>query len=185
MKLKKLILTALTIIISTFLFAQQEVATAESIMNDAFAKAKVENKNVFVMFHASWCGWCKKMDASMKKEAVEDMFESNYVIEHLVVKESKNNKYLENPGASEVLDENGGAKSGIPYWLIFDSDGKLLADSKMLKDEMTLIGKGSNIGCPGTQTEVEAFTYKLKETSDLTEEELSIIATEFRKNSPD
>ena len=184
MNLKTLVLTVLTIIISTFSYAQEEVATAETIMNEAFEKAKIENKNVIIMFHASWCGWCKKMDASIKKETVKDMFESNYVIEHLVVKESKNNKHLENPGAAEVLDKNGGAKSGIPYWLIFDSDGKLLADSKMLKDEMTLMGKGSNIGCPGTQAEVKAFTYKLKETSDLTEEELRVIATEFRKNSP-
>jgi thiol-disulfide isomerase/thioredoxin len=184
MKLKITLVTIFTIIISTFTNAQEEVATAESIMNKAFAKAKVENKNVFIMFHASWCGWCKKMDASMNLESTKEMFESNYVIEHLVVKESKNNKHLENPGAAEILKENGGEKSGIPYWLIFDKDGILLADSKMLKDEMTLIGKGSNIGCPGTQPEVEAFLFKLRETSNLSEDELNIIATEFRKNSP-
>jgi len=183
MKLKKLILTILTIIISTYTFAQEDVATAESIMNNAFDKAKVENKNVFVIFHASWCGWCKKMDASMNLTSTNDMFESNYVIEHLVVKESKNNKHLENPGAAEILSENGGETSGIPYWLIFDNNGTLLADSKMLKDEMTLKGKGSNIGCPGTEAEVEAFNYKLKETSNLSEADLKIIAEEFRKNS--
>ncbi len=182
MKLRSLVLTILTIIISNSSYAQEEIATAETIMNNAFSKAKVENKNVFILFHASWCGWCKKMDDTLKKESVNNMFEANYVMEYLVIMESKNNKHLENPGATQIFDENGGARSGIPYWLIFNSDGKLLADSKMLDDEMTLIGKGSNIGCPVTKKELKAFKYKLKETSDLTEEELDIIASEFRKN---
>ena len=58
MKLKLLILSLAIIIV------QQSVAQekASTILKDAYKQAKIEKKNVFVIFHASWCGWCKKMD---------------------------------------------------------------------------------------------------------------------------
>ena len=50
----------------------------------------------------------------------------NYIITHLTVKENKENKHLENPGALALLDQLKGKKQGIPYWVIFDKKGKLL-----------------------------------------------------------
>ena len=41
-------------------FAQDTPASADDIMKDALKKASMENKSVLLMFHASWCGWCKK-----------------------------------------------------------------------------------------------------------------------------
>jgi hypothetical protein len=40
------------------------------------------------------------------------------------------------------------------------------------------------MGCPGTDAEVAAFSYKLKETSNLNDEELAIISTRFKLNNP-
>lgn len=185
MKLYTIFTLILTLTIYNSSNAQENPKkTGSQILNKAFEQAKTENKNVFIMFHASWCGWCKKMDASIKSEAINDFFNENYIIEHLVVKESKDKKHLENPGADEILSKYGGDKSGIPYWLIFNSKGNLLADSKMSENELVLKEEGTNIGCPGTQEEVEAFIYKLKETSNLTDEQLALIAIEFRKNNP-
>lgn len=182
------LINALTILLIIFNFnltvAQENPEKASQIFNKAVELAKKENKKVFIMFHASWCGWCKKMDASMNTSSIKAFFTDNYVIEHLVVKESKKNKNLENPGALAMLKDHGGSESGIPYWLIFDSYGNLMADSKMVKNDLVLNGKGSNIGCPGTEDEVNSFIYKLKETSNLNDDELALIAKRFRLNNP-
>ena len=183
-KLKKKLTVILIILSFNLAFAQEKPEKASHIFNKAVELAQKENKNIFIMFHASWCGWCKKMDASMNDPSIKDFFTDNYVIEHLVVKESEKNRNLENPGAFAMLKNHGGGDSGIPYWLIFDSYGNLMADSKMVKNDLVLNGKGSNIGCPGTEDEVNSFIYKLKETSNLNDGELALIAKRFRLNNP-
>jgi thioredoxin-related protein len=150
-------------------FAQED---ASDILDRAYVQAGEENKNVFVIFHASWCGWCKRMDKNMNDDSCRDLFARNYVIAHLVAQESKKNKHLENPGAEEVLNKHGGEKNGIPFWLIFDKNGKLLEDS--------FNAAGQNIGCPATGEEVAEFVSILKNTSDMTEKELEIVALKFR-----
>jgi hypothetical protein len=83
------------------------------------------------MFHASWCGWCHKMDTSLNDASVKKFFDDNFVIRHLVVFESKGKENLENPGALEMLTKYDGKDQGIPFWLIFDKDENFLADSRM------------------------------------------------------
>lgn len=183
MKLRFSITLIVAVLFLNITSAQEKVESAKTIMNNAFSKAKVENKNVFVVFSASWCGWCKKMEATMKAPSIERFFNENYVIEKLIVLEKKSKKHLENQGSEEMLNKYGGEKQGIPYYLIFDSDANLLADSKMLKGKEILKNEGTNIGCPGTDYEIDAFLYKLKETSSLTDEELILIAKQFKLNN--
>jgi thioredoxin-related protein len=152
----------------------QEVATAESILNAATQKASKENKNVIVIFHASWCIWCRKMDASLNDPSVKKYFENNYVIIHLVVKESKEKKHLENPGAETFLEKMGGKEEGLPYWVVLDKKGSKLADSQM--------NPGENTGCPASEKEVAYFIAVLQKTSTLKQDELDLIAKRFRKN---
>ena len=101
------------------------------------------------------------------------------MIKHLVVQEAKDKKNLENPGAEELLVKYNGDKQGIPYWLIFDVKGTLLADSRMpAKDKA---GKDilTNTGCPANPDEVSYFIGLLKKTTPLKEDELSVIAEKF------
>lgn len=133
------------------------------------------------MFHASWCGWCHRMDKAMNDEAVKKFFDENFVIRHLVVMESDGKKDLENPGAAEMMKKYHGDKSGIPYWLVFDSNGTLLADSKV-RPEGGGPETGDNVGCPASEKEVAYFIEILKKTTKLQEAELTLIAQRFRKN---
>jgi thiol-disulfide isomerase/thioredoxin len=132
-----------------------------------------------VLFEASWCGWCKKMKTNLNNESIKNLFAKNYVFVNLTVLESKNNKHLENPGAEDLLNQFGGENQGIPYYLIFSNQGQLLADSKMIKDKEVLIGEGENIGCPEADFEIDAFIYKIQETSNLNSNELMLIAKQF------
>jgi len=88
---------------------------------------------------------------------------------------------LENPGADKMRNDFGGKDQGIPYWLVFDSNGKLLADSKMRKVG-TQIMAGDNVGCPASEKEVLYFLSVLRKTSKMSREELEIIQKRFRKN---
>ena len=123
------------------------------------------------------------MEASLKDETTRDFFDSNYVIAFMDVKESPDKKNLENPGAEEFLAKYHGDKSGIPFWLIFDKNGELMADSFIRADGVGMDQPGSNIGCPAQDDEITAFIDKLKTTSSPTKEEENAIMERFRKNA--
>ncbi len=155
--------------------------SAETILKNACSQAAKENKNVFIIFHASWCGWCHKMDKSMNDETCKKFFEDNFVIRHLVVDESDDKKNLENPGADELRKKYYGNGQGIPFWLLFDKNGKLLSDSKM-RAEGAGPETGENTGCPASDKEVAYFISVLQKTTKLNPAELEIIRKRFRQN---
>ena len=100
----------------------------------------------------------------MNDENCRKFFEDNFVIRHLVVDESKDKKNLENPGAEDFEIKYNGEGQGIPFWLVFDKDGKLLADSK-IRVEGEGPEKGANTGCPANEKEVDDFISVLEKTT--------------------
>jgi thioredoxin-related protein len=173
MKTQKKIWIAFIGLLITFSGFAQQAPTAENVMQTAYEQAKKENKKVLLIFHASWCGWCKKMEEAIMDETCKDFFNKNYVITYLTVQESTSNKALENAGGEIIMDNYGGKGQGLPYWVILDSSGKLLEDAKI---------QGDNIGCPASPDEVEAFIKKLKNTSKPSQKEIKAIRTRFLKN---
>ena len=155
------------------LFAQG-VPSASEVMQQAFQEATVNNKKVLLIFHASWCGWCRKMDNSLNDTCCKLYFDQHYVVRHLTVYESSDKKTLENPGALEILNKYKGKDQGIPFWLVFDSKGNLLADSQY--------EPGKNSGCPASSQEVDYFVQVLKKTSDISEDEMRKVRACFLKN---
>lgn len=164
--------TGFTLVVS----AQSPPLSADTLLSKAFSKAKAEKKNVFIIFHASWCGWCRKMDAAMSDPACKPFFDANYVVEHLTILESKDKKQLENPGAEALFKKYAPADSGIPFWLIYDASGALIADAKM--------PDGSNAGCPATADEVAHLVNTLKSSSSIDEKTSKVIFERFRRNEP-
>ena len=157
----------------------QEPLPVQSIMKSAYEQADKENKKVFMIFHASWCGWCRKMDSSLNDPSVKKFFDKNFVIKHITVYETKGKEHLENPGAQAFLAKFGGSDQGLPFWYIFDTKENLLADSKMQYAGKDVL---ENTGCPASTEEVTNFIKVLKGTTKLNDEELSLIEKRFRKN---
>jgi thioredoxin-related protein len=157
-----------------FISKAQQTPTADAVLKEARTKAAKEDKKVMVIFHASWCGWCHKMDTSLNDPFVKSFFDKNYVITHLTIDESPDKKNLENPGAKTLNEKWGGKDQGIPFWVIMDKDGKILADSQR--------EPGKNVGCPATAEEVAHFINVLKKTSSITKEEIVEVEKRFRRN---
>ena len=168
--------SSLSIFIILFVFSGYQInaqKTAEEVLVKAFATAQKEDKKVLVIFHASWCSWCKKMEKQLDDPKIRKSIDNTFEIAYLTVMESKNNKNLENAGAADFLIKHGGEKSGIPFWLIFDKDRKFLTNS--------LDENGNNLGCPYSPEEVVAFAQKLKAFTDLSAREISEIEKVFVK----
>jgi thiol-disulfide isomerase/thioredoxin len=173
--------------ISFFIFfspgikAQLSPQSADEILKEAYEQAAKENKNVFVMFHASWCVWCHRMDSSINDITCKKFFDDNFIIRHLTVDESKGKQNLENPGADDLRNKYHGDGQGIPFWLILDKDGNLLTDSK-IREEGAAAETGYNIGCPANEKEVNWFLKILQRTSKINAQEMEAIRKRFRKN---
>jgi thioredoxin-related protein len=140
------------------LHAQSKPAAAQEVLNKAIETAKAEQKNILIHFGASWCSWCKHLDAMLESADVGKLFHDNYVITHLTIQESKDKVALENPGAQEMVDAAGAKDAGVPVYIFFDESGKRLATSLAMPD-------GGNIGHPATPEEIKVFVGLLEKTA--------------------
>lgn len=152
---------------------------AQKILDEAIKSAGKSNKSVFLIYHASWCSWCKRLEKAMTSDDLKKIFEDHFIITHLDVME-RNEKIdlLENPGGKEIMKKMGGEKSGLPFYAFLDSKGNKLADSNVMAENQ-------NIGYPGAKEEIEAFTGLLKKASStISEKELTAVADYLVKNAP-
>lgn len=182
--MKSIKLLCFALLLTGSAFAQAALPSSETVLNNAYAQAAKENKKVLLIFHASWCGWCKKMDASLNDPTIKKMFDNNYVIAHLDVSEQPAKVNLENSGSMDVMKKFGGEKSGLPFWLVLDAKGKVLANSLMPKDGAATGTPDDNVGCPASEKEVSFFDGILKNTSNLKDEQIATIHKRLLLNQP-
>ncbi|MCX6173423.1 MAG: thioredoxin family protein [Ignavibacteriales bacterium] len=178
---RKLTLTLLVSLFTiTFLLGQDtKPQTADNILKASYKEAKASDKNVFLIFHASWCSWCKRLENAMQSDELKKIFEDNFIITHLDVQERGDKiKELENPGGNEVMKSFGGEKSGLPFYVFLDAAGKKLADSNVMPENQ-------NIGYPGSDEEITAFAKIIKlSAKHLGNENYSTIIAYLKKNAP-
>lgn len=178
---RKLIMASVLYFFSVCLISAQETKPlhADKILSTAYNEAKIFDKNVFLIFHASWCSWCRRLEKALQSDELKKIFEDNFVITHLDVLEREDKiESLENPGGKEFMVKLGGQKSGLPFYAFLDAEGNKICDSNVM-------AKNSNIGYPGSAEEIEAFGKMLKASSTkLDDKQLETILEYFRKNAP-
>ena len=146
----------LPVLLSAVFAASAESLSADEIMARAGATASTEHKTLFVHFDASWCGYCKRLEAFLERPDVKPIFETYFVTVKLVLMENEKNKALENAGAGQWLVRLGGPDS-LPFHAFTDSRGGLIVNSRR--------PTGGNIGYPDRPEEVDWFLQMIRKAA--------------------
>ncbi|MDR3692072.1 MAG: thioredoxin family protein [Fimbriimonas sp.] len=138
-----------------------QAPTADELVKSGLAKARAEHKNVLIDFHASWCPWCKQLDALYEDPQFAEKFRKSYVIVPITVIERPSLKAKTNDGWDALMFKYRKHKDqDIPYVVILGPTGKPLADSF----ERYGSALPNNAGFPQTPEEIDAYIKQISET---------------------
>jgi hypothetical protein len=151
------------------------LAPAAIIIERAVHASQVTRKPVFGLFDASWSPSCKRFEALISHPNFCKVLEANYVFVKLRVLERIDARgHIEHPGTEELLMKWSGLNAGLPYYVILNDNGRVIADSRAMSN-------GMNIGCPGTPEEIAAFECLLKRSAPKLSQEQREKFIEFLK----
>jgi thioredoxin-related protein len=120
---------------------------AQAVLDAAFARARTEQKRVFLHFGAPWCGWCHRLEDWMATKEIAPILAKDFVDVKIDQDRMK--------GAAEVQKRfPKSANAGIPWFAFLDADGKTLAESTM--------PDGNNTGYPAADEEIAHFMKMLE-----------------------
>jgi thioredoxin-related protein len=158
---KTISLLILSIILCTFSMPGQTVKpdSAQTILKTALTEAQSVHKNVLLIFHATWCGWCKRLETAFNDTTMKTFIDENYIVARLDVKERGDKiQSYENPGGQQFMSDWGGKNAGLPFIVFLNGKGKMIANSNVMP-------RKQNIGYPGSQEEITAWIKLLKKTA--------------------
>jgi len=153
--------------------------SAQTILKAAVIKAQSSKLNVLLIFHATWCGWCKRLERAINDTAVKPLIDENYIVTMLDVKERGDKiQIYENPGGQNIMSEFGGNNAGLPFIVFLNGKGTMIANSNVMP-------KNQNIGYPGSKEEISAFVKLLQKTAPhMTSKECEVIQNYFELHAP-
>lgn len=123
---------------------------AKTVREAAFAQAKTEQKRVFLHYGAPWCVWCRRLEEWLARPEIAPLIAKDFI-------EVKIDQDRMTGGKEMLAEDMAAAKvkaSGIPWFVFFDADGKILATSTS--------DSGANTGFPHAKEEVDHFGAMLK-----------------------
>lgn len=132
--------------LSLVLFSQETINFQDLPFKDLLAKAKKENKLIFMDAYAAWCGPCKLMEKNIfPKKEVRDYFNANYINAH----------YDMEKGEGPEIAAKYGIRS-YPSFLFLNGDGEVVLKSLGYMNEEAFLAFGKEAG----QSKLTSGSYK-------------------------
>jgi len=102
---------------------QQEQLQVKSLdFNEGLAKARSEDKPIFVEFYTDWCPYCKKFQLeTIRNQKVAAMLAENFAYVRLNAEDSKNRVKFQGKSLSNVELTNSFGISAYPSLVFLDS----------------------------------------------------------------
>lgn len=140
----KKIVSMLAVASSVFIYGQAQdfhkdgIAFENLPYKELLAKAKKENKLVFIDAYASWCGPCKQMAKNIfTRPAVKDFYDKNFV----------NAAFDMEKGEGREIAQKFGVRS-YPTYLFINGDGELVSQSMGYMEENLFLKVGQDANLP-------------------------------------
>jgi len=127
-------------------------ASADVLVSSAQEQARQSEKNVIVVFRASWCRYCRRLEAMLSDPEVRAVLDARFQIVWLQVLEPPARKAEETPGAVKLMQSWGGT-GGLPFYAILSPERK-----------QPLVTSGS-LGFPMSPEENDRFIELLQSTT--------------------
>lgn len=137
----KNIISGLFIFITIFSFAQDEIQFQDLPFKNLVAKAKKENKLVFIDAYAAWCGPCKMMEKNVfNKKSVGDFYNKNFVNARIDMEK----------GEGREIAQKFGVRS-YPTYLFLNGDGELVSQNYGYMEEGIFLAMAQDINSPNNK----------------------------------
>lgn len=137
----KKIISGLFIFATVLTFAQDEIKFQDIPFKDLIAKAKKENKIVFVDAYASWCGPCKMMEKNIfSQKSVGDFYNKNFVNARIDMEK----------GEGREIAQKYGVRS-YPTYLFLNGDGELISQNYGYMEESLFIAMAKEVNSPNNK----------------------------------
>lgn len=137
----KKFISGLFILSSVIAYAQEAIQFQDIPFKDLVAKAKKENKIVFIDAYASWCGPCKMMEKNVfTQKSVGDYFNSSFV----------NARFDMEKGEGREIAAKYGVRS-YPTYLFLNGDGELVSQNFGYMEESMFLTMAQDVNSPNNK----------------------------------
>lgn len=135
----------------------------EKALEAALARAKAEDKMVFLHFGAPWCGWCHRLEDFLARPEIAAVVGLDFV--DLKIDEDRMTHAKE-------IEARYQKTGGIPWLAFLDGEGKAKATSTM--------PNGKNTGYPSQPEEITHFVAMLEKTKKrITSDQIAFLEKEL------
>lgn len=137
----KKIISGLFLLFAIFSFAQEAIHFQDLPFKELIAKAKKENKILFIDAYASWCGPCKMMERNVfTQKSVGDYYNANFI----------NARFDMEKGEGREIAAKYGVRS-YPTYLFLNGDGELVSQNFGYMEESLFLSMAQDINSPNNK----------------------------------